>query len=83
MSHLLTFRQLREIKSVQGRLDYLRIEKESNEKDIKQLENETVIQNFSKALKTLEEFKVRAMELAIPDILLLPDHIEALIAIKI
>ena len=40
--------------------------------EIKQLEGETVIQYFSKALKTMEEFKtkVRAMELVIPAFLL-------------
>ena len=39
--------------------------------DIKQMENETVIQYFLKALKTMEEFKtkVRAMALVIPDFL--------------
>ena len=34
MSHLLTFRHLREIKSAQGKFDYQRIEKESNEGDL-------------------------------------------------
>ena len=34
MSHLLTFRHLREIKSAQGKFDYQRKEKESNEGDL-------------------------------------------------
>ena len=46
--------------------------KMSMQSDIKQLEGETVIQYFSKALKTVEEFKtkVRQMELVIPPFLL-------------
>ena len=44
--------------------------------DIKQMENVTVIQYLSKALKTMEKFKkkVRAMALNIPDFLLPPDE---------
>ena len=34
MLHLLTFRHLREIKSAQGKCDYQRKEKESNEGDL-------------------------------------------------
>ena len=34
MSHLLTYRHLREIKSVQGKYDYQKKEKESNEADL-------------------------------------------------
>jgi hypothetical protein len=47
--------------------------------DIKQQENETVIQYFSKALKTMEEFKakIRQMELVIPDFLLPVGQVEA------
>ena len=51
--------------------------------DIKQLENETVIQYFSKALKTMEEFKakIRAMPLVIPDFLLPAGQLDAFVAL--
>ena len=49
--------------------------------DVEQLENETVVQYFSKALKINREFKtkINPMELHIPDFMLPPEQVNAFV----